>query len=141
MFCLFRLCILWWMDNSCPLRQRHMADISFIVLRSLSNHGRFVVLTSSLVFLETKTRYSFTRNCAYTYALIIWLKNIWNLWKAKLSLVSFLCIGDEHSLINNLVSLVPWRLHFDGSVLKAIAIILVLFIDLLMVLFLKPHAT
>ena len=33
-----------------PLRQIHMADISYIPLRALSNDGRRGVLTSSLVY-------------------------------------------------------------------------------------------
>jgi hypothetical protein len=51
----------------------HMADISFIALRASYNHGRCYVLPSSLVLLETETRYAFIKNYAYAYALMIWL--------------------------------------------------------------------
>jgi hypothetical protein len=97
----------WWMDYTYPSREIYIANIYFIALRSLSNHGRCDVLTSSLVLLETKTRYEFIRNCAYAYALIIWPMNLWNLWKANLFF-----IGNEHSI--DIVSLIPWRLYFDS---------------------------
>ena len=123
-----------------PLKAKTYGWYFFYRPEIVSDRGRCGFLTSSLVLLEIKTRYAFSGNRAYAYALIIWLTNIQNLWKAKLSFISLLCIGDEHSVDINLVSLVPWRLHFDGSILKAIAIIFVLFIYLLMVMFLKPHA-
>jgi hypothetical protein len=88
------------------LREIYIAYIYFIALRSLSNHSRCYVVTSSLVLLETETRYEFSRSCAYAYGLIIWPMNLWNLWKDKLFF-----IGNEHSI--NLASVVPWRLLFD----------------------------
>jgi hypothetical protein len=46
-------------------------------------------------------------------------------------------IDDRHIVDLDLVSLVPWKLYFYGSVCSAK--VLVLFIFLHMVLFLKPH--
>ena len=48
-------------------------------------------------------------------------------------------INDMHNIDTSLISLVLWRLCFDGSI-RRMAKVLVLFIYLLMVLFLKPHA-
>jgi hypothetical protein len=53
-----------------------MANISFIALRELSNHGRCGVLTSSLVLMETEKRYDFIEYCAYAYSFMIWLMNL-----------------------------------------------------------------
>jgi hypothetical protein len=53
-----------------------MADTYPIAQRELSNHGRCVVLTSSLVLLKPETRYAFIEYYAYAYAFAIWLMNL-----------------------------------------------------------------
>ena len=56
LICLFRLYMLWWMNSTWTLWRW----LIFIYRpKNMTNHGRCTILTSSLVWLESKTRYMF----------------------------------------------------------------------------------
>ena len=102
-----------------------MTGIYFIALRLLFNHGRcgFSIIVLSVIGDRGKV-------CVYWKLCLClcfddlayeYLKSM------KGQIVLLLCINVEHNIRFNLVSLVPWRLHFVDSVLEAISNTLVLF--------------
>ena len=91
--------------------------------KKLSCHGRCGLLTSSLVLLEIETGYMFVENYASTYALMIFGLSAFKFyeWPNVNSIVGHQ-IDPGHNIDIDLVSLMPWRLHFVGKISKQLSV-------------------